>query len=60
MRFRVHRSFRLLPGLRIHLSESGVSASIDGRGPDTLTVLTLLVGIALVTLVVILAGALWR
>jgi hypothetical protein len=32
MGFRFHRSIRLLPGLRVNLSKSGVSASIGTRG----------------------------
>jgi hypothetical protein len=32
MGFRVHRSIRLLPGVRLNLSKSGVSASIGTRG----------------------------
>ena len=32
MGFRFHRSVRLLPGLRLNLSKSGVSASVGTRG----------------------------
>jgi hypothetical protein len=32
MGFRFHRTVRLLPGLRLNLSKSGVSASIGTRG----------------------------
>ena len=32
MGFRFHRAFKLLPGIRINLSKSGVSTSIGGRG----------------------------
>lgn len=32
MGFRFHRSIRLLPGLRLNLSKSGVSASVGARG----------------------------
>jgi hypothetical protein len=32
MGFRFRRSFRLMPGVRINLSKSGVSTSIGGRG----------------------------
>jgi hypothetical protein len=32
MGFRFHRTLRLLPGLRLNLSKSGVSASIGTRG----------------------------
>ena len=32
MGFRFHRSIRLLPGLRLNLSKSGVSTSIGTRG----------------------------
>ena len=32
MGFRFRRSFRVFPGLRLNLSKSGVSTSIDGRG----------------------------
>jgi Protein of unknown function (DUF4236) len=32
MGFRVHRSFRILPGVRLNLSKSGVSASFGVRG----------------------------
>jgi hypothetical protein len=32
MGFRFHRTVRLLPGLRLNLSKSGVSASVGTRG----------------------------
>lgn len=32
MGFRFHRSIRLLPGVRLNLSKSGVSASVGTRG----------------------------
>ncbi|MBS0396467.1 MAG: DUF4236 domain-containing protein, partial [Proteobacteria bacterium] len=32
MGFRFQRRVRILPGLRLNLSKSGVSASVGGRG----------------------------
>jgi Protein of unknown function (DUF4236) len=32
MGFRFRRSFKMMPGVRVHLSKSGVSTSLGGRG----------------------------